>query len=201
MEIYDREAENYDQWANMMEVLFAKGRSIFGLLKGVILEVGTGTGINLQYYNSEAQVIASDWSPRMVEKTRLRIKKLGLKNIKQVVIADIQALGQYFEPNTFDFVTSTCVFCSIPNPIKGLQEITKVLKPKGKLVQIEHGLSNFPFINIGLRILDPLTTRARGFHLARNTPNNLKIAGFQILHQILIDPAGIARILISRPSA
>ncbi len=69
----------------------------------------------------------------------------------------------------------------------------------GRLVQIEHGLSNIKIINYFLKFFDPLTVKLFGFHISRDILNNLKKAGFRIIHQSTLDPAGIARIIISAP--
>ncbi len=199
LEIYDRQAPTYDIMNSLMERLFSKGRTIFSLLRGKILEVGVGTGENLKYYHPSANITVFDWSPQMIRQTKMKVKRLELHNIKNFVIGDIQKLNNYFEPNSFDFITSTCVFCSVPDPLKGLQEIAKVLKSSGKFVQIEHGISNSKLLNIFMRAFDPITANMRGFHLTRNTLNNLERAGFSVIHEWSLDPAGIIRVIISKP--
>ncbi|MHA2039368.1 MAG: class I SAM-dependent methyltransferase [Promethearchaeota archaeon] len=196
---YDKQATSYDTMNVMMENLFSKGRPIFNLLRGKILEVGVGTGENLRYYHSSAKLTVFDWSPQMIQQAEKKMKRLKLKNVKNFVVGDIQRLSNYFKPNSFDFVTSTCVFCSVPDPIKGLKEITKVLNPSGKLVQIEHGISNLRLLNLFMRVFDPITANTRGFHLTRNILRNLKMAGFEVIHEWSLDPAGIVKVIISKP--
>lgn len=94
-------------------------------LTGDILEVGVGTGANLRYYNKEARVIGIDLSPNMLKKAHEKlpdaVADLKLKEM------DIQQMD--FPNHTFDYVVSTCVFCSVPDPVKGLREIRRVVKP------------------------------------------------------------------------
>ena len=198
LNIYNGLAKNYDRMYKIMDRILPEGRNIFSHLKGDILEIGVGTGINLSYYNPSSKVIAVDWSPKMVTIALNKVKKNGLRNIKEIRIVDVQKLSEYFPKNSFDFITSTCVFCSVPNPIKGLREISKVLKPNGSLVQIEHGISTNKYLNRIMTILDPITSAKNGFHLIRNHEFNLKKAGFIITRRRSLSFAGIFRIIISK---
>jgi ubiquinone/menaquinone biosynthesis C-methylase UbiE len=200
LDVYNNLAKSYDKRNQMMEFVLSKGISIFSVIKGDVLEVGAGTGINLKYYNAEAKIIALDWSNEMVSQAQFKVKKYNLDNIKEIIVGDIQKLSDYFDPESFDYVTSSCVFCSVPNPISGLKEVSKVLKPSGKLIQIEHGLSTIKPINIWLRIFDPYTSKRLGFHINRNHIRNLENSGFEITHQHNIDPTGIFRLIISKKS-
>jgi ubiquinone/menaquinone biosynthesis C-methylase UbiE len=200
LEIYDKLAKSYDKRNLMMELWITKARSVFSVLKGDILEIGIGTGNNLIQYNSAARIVGFDWSSQMISQAQLKVKEYALNNIREFVIGDIQRLSDYFKPKSFDYITSSCVFCSVPNPILGFKEVSKVLKDSGKLFQIEHGLSESKFINLGLNLLDPFTSKRFGFHLNRNHFKNLERSGFEIIHQLKIDPTGIFRLLVSKKS-
>jgi len=197
LKLYDKQADSYDVWNSMMERIFSKGRKIFARLKGEILEVGAGTGLNLPYYGSLAQVTVLDWSPRMLFLAKLRARNLNLKFIKSFVIGDIQELNKNFSEASFDYITSTCTFCSVPDPIRGLKELSKLLKPSGRLVQIEHGISYFKPINLILGLFDTLMAKWRGFHLTRNIILNLEKSGFKVLYEIPLDRFGIVRFIVS----
>ncbi len=199
LKTYERQAAIYDRSNAMMEVVFGKGRALLTSLWGDILEVGVGTGLNLPHYSPDARVIALDWSPRMVELARQRANRLGLTQVKEIRVGDVQDL-HWIPPASFDFVTSSCVFCSIPNPVKGLREIGRILRPTGYLVQIEHGLSKISILNDFLKFIDPLMVKMKGAHLTRNHEKNLEQAGFEINFDHELDPAGITRIIISHPS-
>ena len=200
LDVYNKLAKSYDKRNKMMEHWISKARSIFSIIKGDILEIGVGTGNNLMHYDPEANIIAFDWSSEMVSQAQLKVKKYALNNIKEFVIGDIQRLSDYFDPNSFDYIISSCVFCSVPDPILGLKEVFKVLKSSGKLIQIEQGLSEIKPINAGLVIFDPFTSKRFGFHLKRNHLKNLENSGFIVTHQQKIDPTGIFRLLVSKKS-
>ncbi len=200
LNVWDAQAIKYDRRNHLMEGFYGKWRKIYLQLKGRILEVGTGTGNNLPFYNPNSKVTASDWSPHMVEVARNKIKRIKLEYVEKVIVANIEHLSNYFEPHSFDYITSTCVFCSVPNPLKGLREIAKVIRPSGRLIQIEHGISNNQIINLGLKFMDPIISRVRGFHVTRNIAQNLMISGFKIDQVFPLDRFGIFHILISHPT-
>ena len=75
------------------------------------------------------------------------------------------------------------------------------MKPSGKLIQLEHGLSEVKPINMGLILLDPFTSKKFGFHLNRNHLKNLENSRFKVTYQQKIDPTGIFRLLISKKSS
>ncbi len=199
LKTYERRAAHYEPMNVMMEVVFGKGRALLAKLWGDILEVGVGTGLNLPYYSPSARVIAFDWSPRMVKMARQKVKRLGLQQVKEIRQGDVQDL-HWLPSASFDFVSSTCVFCSIPNPIRGLREVGRILRPNGYLIQIEHGVSKIYLLNELLKLFDPIMLKMNGAHLARDHEKNLRRAGFEILFNRELDPAGITRIIISRPS-
>ena len=144
--------------------------------KGNVLEVGVGTGANLKFYPAFAHVIGVDFSPRMLSFAKERAKEAQAD--VELVQMDIQDLQ--FADDTFDTVVSTCVFCSVPDPVKGLREIRRVLKPGGRLLMLEHMLSDHLPIALLLHAMNPLTVRMTGANVNRKTVDNLLTAGFSI---------------------
>ena len=176
---YDRFAGGYDFYNYFAERLWYAGwrRIFFSPLKGNILEVGVGTGKNLGYYHPEAKVIGIDFSEKML---RIAKKRLIRSSKKNIILKIMNAENLVFKDNSFDYVITTCVFCSVTNPIKGLKEIRRVLKPKGKLIMIEHVLSKNPLIALIEQIHNPLTKYFLGVNINRNTRQNILKAGFKI---------------------
>ena len=85
-----------------------------------------------------------------------------------------------FEDNTFDTVFSSFVFCTVPNPIKGLKQARRVLKEDGKAVFLEHMKSSKFINNIFLYMMNPLTKLLLGTSMIRETEKNIEKAGFKI---------------------
>ena len=84
-----------------------------------------------------------------------------------------------FPDDSFDQVFTSCTFCSVPEPVKGLKAIRRVLKPGGELHMFEHtGSEIFPF-SIMMKVMSPLASRA-GPELSRDTVSNVRAAGYQL---------------------
>ncbi|MBR9681983.1 MAG: class I SAM-dependent methyltransferase [Candidatus Altiarchaeota archaeon] len=177
--VYDRIAPVYDKFEAFIERKLFKNLRQKSLenLKGQLLEIGVGTGKNLQYYTTEAKVIAIDISPKMLERAKNKAKKLG-KDI-EFHLMDAQELK--FKDNSFDFVIGTFVLCSIPNPIKALKEVQRVLKKGGKAIFLEHVLSKNKLIALLEHLHNPITSGLFGFNVNRNTRKNILNAGINIV--------------------
>ena len=172
---YNRTAKFFDAMGSIMDKgSMGKWReTVWKEAKGNVLEVGVGTGKNIEYYTDDIEVTAIDFSENMLEKARIRSKRLGKKvNLR---LMDVQAL--VFPDETFDTIITTCVFCSVPDPIKGLQEIRRVCKKDGKIIMLEHVRSKKPFVGKIMDILNPIVVRIVGANINRDTVENIKKAG------------------------
>ncbi len=176
---YNRNAKFYDSFSKRSEKRwFSKWKKQFlPPLEGKVLEVGIGTGKSMEYYNDEVKVIGIDFSKEMLKKAKERLTKLHKKNIilKQMDVENLK-----FKDNSFDYVVTSCVFCSVPNPVKGLKEIRRVLKPTGKLIMIEHVLSKNLLIAFIEHIHNPITKLFMGVNISRNTKQNILDSGMKI---------------------
>jgi len=173
---YDRIAPLYDPLEWGMEWRFVPWRrALWARVEpGRVLEVGVGTGKNLPYHPAGADITAIDLSPRMLERARRRAARLG--SSARLDVADVQALP--FPDASFDTAVATFVFCSVADPVLGLRELRRVLKPGGRLLLLEHVLSERPWLRGLMRRLDPLPHHLWGAHLNRETVQNVRAAGF-----------------------
>jgi ubiquinone/menaquinone biosynthesis C-methylase UbiE len=172
---YQRIAPLYDLMETLPEQRYQSWRQcLWSLAEGPqVLEVGVGTGKNMPYYRGDLQVTAIDLTPGMLEKARGRAQELGLD--VDLRLGDVQELE--FPDETFDTVVSTCVFCSVPNPILGLQEILRVLRSGGRLLMIEHVRSENPLLGNVMDLLNPVVVRTMGPNINRHTVENVDRAG------------------------
>ena len=143
---------------------------------GKVLEIGVGTGNNLAFYPPGCEVTAIDLSPGMLEKAKGKVRDVKIP----VKLIEMDAQNLQFPDNTFDTVVATCVFCSIPDPIKGLKEIKRVCKRRGKVILLEHVRSDNPILGKIMDTLDPLIVRMIGPHINRRTVENVSSAGLNI---------------------
>jgi ubiquinone/menaquinone biosynthesis C-methylase UbiE len=154
----------------------ARQRLVDGL-SGSILEVGTGTGLQLPTYPpGVSSVVAIDIDPELLARARLRRPGVSLQQ------ADVQQLP--FPDGSFDAVVACLVFCTVADPARGLSEIRRVLRPGGQLRLLEHVRSPHPTV---ARLQDRLTPAwshlAMGCQLNRDTVSLVQSSGFRITHR------------------
>jgi len=172
---YDRIAPFYDFIDKLSMPLWMREKAV-SLASGDVLEVGVGTGVNLPLYTHDCNVTAIDFSPRMLQKARLRADRLKIQvNLMQM---DVQALT--FADCSFDTVLATCVFCSVPDPVLGLKEIRRVCKKDGKVILLEHMRSENSLLGLMMDLFNPLFTYIIGNNINRKTVENINKAGLKI---------------------
>ncbi|RKD31790.1 class I SAM-dependent methyltransferase [Thermohalobacter berrensis] len=174
---YNRIAKIYDLLELPLERLKLSlwRKEAISHLEGKVLEVGIGTGKNLEYYPEHLEVTGIDISDKMINKAKNRGKKLN-KKVKLIQM-DVQNLS--FEDNKFDSIYASCVFCSVPDPVKGLREIKRVCKKDGKIVMIEHMRSEKKIMGIIMDIFNPLVVKTYGANINRRTVQNIKKVGWK----------------------
>jgi len=140
------------------------------------LEVGVGTGKNMPYYPPGVSVAAIDFSPRMIARARQRARSNGTPvDLQQM---DVQQLD--FADATFDTVFATFVFCSVPDPVKGLNELRRVCKPEGRLLLLEHMRPENPLLSTIFDHFNFIAVGLTGANINRRTVNNVKKAGWRL---------------------
>ncbi|MHA1228243.1 MAG: class I SAM-dependent methyltransferase, partial [Candidatus Hodarchaeales archaeon] len=135
---------------------------------------GVGTGKNLPYYRSRTKVTGIDISPGMLGKAKKKVRTLRLKNIE---LRLMNAEKMSFEDETFDTVVCTFVLCSVPEPVKAIKEMLRVLKPNGNIIMLEHVISQMPLMALFQKVFNPFTRGIFGFNIDRDTVDNVRKAG------------------------
>jgi ubiquinone/menaquinone biosynthesis C-methylase UbiE len=141
-------------------------RNLLATVRGDVLEVGFGTGLNLPHYPAQVRRITTvDPNPGMHHLAQRRVRRSGIE-------VDHRALGSErlpFENGSFDCVVSTFTLCSIDNVGQALGEVYRVLRSGGRFLFLEHGLSPEPGVQTWQRRLNGLEMRlADGCRLDRN---------------------------------
>ena len=141
-------------------------QEILATVKGEVLEIGFGTGLNLSYYPKELeQLVTIDSNPGVNQLAQKRIQSSSITVDNRVLNSENLPMAD----NTFDSVVSTFTLCSIAKVEQALKEVYRVLKPGGKFFFVEHGLSDQPKIQIWQNRLTPIQkVIGDGCHLNRN---------------------------------
>ncbi|MBU3915002.1 class I SAM-dependent methyltransferase [bacterium] len=192
-EKYNRASKHYDLFETPMEkLLFSKLRkSVLPSVVGNVLEVGVGTGKNLPYYSDKVNLIGVDFSSGMLEKAQQQLATLTLSDVE---LLEMDAQDLKFDENSFDTTISTFVFCTVPDPLRGLKNVYRVLKPGGKAIFIEHMKTDYWPVNLFLKLMNFFSIRMLGTSMIRETEKNIIEAGFKV-NSVVRHIFGVVRVI------
>lgn len=176
---WNRTASYYDYIMALMDrVGVRKGRRLLWsrVESSRVLEMGVGTGNNFPYYPSDAEMTAFDFSEKMLERAKDRAEKQKVRVRLQQM--DVQNLD--FADNTFDTVAGTLVFCSVPDPVRGIREVERVCKPGGKVILLESDFSSIPILGWLVKLVNPLVVRIIGADFNRQPLENVARSGLAV---------------------
>lgn len=151
-----------------------------------ILEVGVGTGINVDLYPKNCTVTGIDLSSSMLEKARERVAKGGLKHVR---LLEMDAVNLTFADNSFDIVYAPYLISVVPDPVAVAREMRRVCRPGGKIIILNHFRSANPIMARLERMISPLTIHI-GFK------SDLDLPGF--LAQAALKPISIEKVNVPR---
>jgi ubiquinone/menaquinone biosynthesis C-methylase UbiE len=145
--------------------------------EGQVLEIGIGSGLNLPFYTRNVrQVIGLDPSPKLLSMARGNLRP-GLSPV-EFVEGSAEAIP--LETESIDTVVMTWTLCSIPDAGRALREMSRVLKPTGRLLFVEHGRAPDPNVLWWQDHMTPVWKRlGGGCHLNRAIKLLIEEAAFQ----------------------
>ena len=145
---------------------------------GRVLEVGAGSGLNLPFYGDKVDhLFALEPSPQL---RKMAGRKLNGTRFT-VEFLDRSAEDIPLERGSVDTVVTTWTLCTIPNAVRALQEMKRVLKPAGLLLFVEHGLAPELGVQAWQRRLNPLWNRiGGGCNLNRKIDDLIVRSGFRL---------------------
>jgi ubiquinone/menaquinone biosynthesis C-methylase UbiE len=145
---------------------------------GRVLELGAGTGLNLDHYPEEVEdLVLTEPAAPMVSRLERRAKRSG--HDCTVMVAPAERLP--FEDDSFDTVVSTLVLCTVDDPRRAIDEIARVLRPGGQLLFLEHVRSGSPRLARWQdRLHQPWHAFAAGCNANRATVDLLRESALQL---------------------
>jgi len=120
----------------------------------VLCEIGVGIGVNLKYFPSDITYFGLEPNSLFHDLINREKKRVGLKNAE---IFKSEAENIPLDDNSVDFVVSTFTFCSVKNQGKVFNEISRVLKPEGRLLFFEHIVSDSYLLRAVQYIMRPFS--------------------------------------------
>lgn len=154
--------------------------ALLAAARGRVMEVGAGTGLNLEHYPETIEGLILTEPDRHMTK-RLRGKLAASGRTAHVSVIEAPAEKLPFPDDSFDTVVLTLVLCTVPDQAAALGEISRVLKPDGQLLFIEHVRSrNQALARWQDRLEAPWRFLGDGCHCNRDTAGAISAAGFQL---------------------
>jgi len=151
-----------------------------------VLEVGVGTGINVDLYPADCAVTGIDLSSSMLEKARERVARKGVRNVR---LLQMDAANLKFADDSFDIVYAPYVISVVPDPVAVTREMRRVCRPGGRIVILNHFRSSNPLMARIERMISPLTVHI-GFK------SDLDLPAF--LAQAELKPLSIQKVNVPR---
>lgn len=174
--LFDKQANQYDR---QRESAFQKRwrAPLLRHAKGKVLEVAVGAGANFPFYPPGVSVTATDFSPAMIAKAEAAARRYGVA--AEFLCTDVEAL--HVPEQSFDTIVSTLSLCGYEDPAAVLANLKRWVKPQGKLLFMEHGISPKPLVSGLQRLLDPVLYRMLGCHHTRDIRALIEGAGLRIV--------------------
>jgi ubiquinone/menaquinone biosynthesis C-methylase UbiE len=167
-------------WSLGISQVREQRRKALAPLAGSVLEIGFGTGLNLPHYPAgvmhltiiDPEIMLPERVARRIAASRMPVEQMQL-----------DASGRLpFDDESFDAAASTFTLCTIPDPIAALSEISRVLKPGGQLVFLEHGRSDDARVAKRQDFFNPLQKIiACGCNINRPIDSLIKQSGLKIV--------------------
>lgn len=162
--------QTYRRYARAYDVVFGRimdpGRKTAVQLANTgpdqrILEVGVGTGLSLPLFRPDSHVTGIDVSPEMLAKARDKVTAQGLAHVEDIQEMDAESMS--FADDSFDAVLALYVASVVPDPVRFVQEMSRVCVEGGRIVILNHFSTEGPIMKRVESWLAPLAHKI-GFH-------------------------------------
>jgi ubiquinone/menaquinone biosynthesis C-methylase UbiE len=165
-------------WFGERAVARALRKELLSQARGRTIEIGSGTGLNLAHYPADLdELVLAEPDPAMRTRLEKRLRRSG----RHARLIDAPAERLPFPDGSIDTVVSTLVLCTVDSPEVALEEISRVLRPDGQLLFLEHVRSDSPPLAAWQnRLEEPWRKFARGCRCNRDTAQLIAESGCTI---------------------
>lgn len=158
-----------------------------------VLEVGVGTGLSLDHYGPEVEVVGIDVSPDMLEHARGRLSE---EQRSRITLAEMDAQAVEYPDNSFDKVVAMYVVSVAPDPEKVVEEMKRVCKPGGELFIVNHFSQKGPMAKLE-RLASPLS-KLVGFRPSFPLDDFLAMADLEVIETQSVNAFGYWTLIHAR---
>lgn len=154
-------------------------QQIIPLAQGTVLEIGVGPGVNFVHYDPSrvTKIYALEPNPGMIRLAERQRHRTHL----DIEFLDLPGERIPLKDESVDTVVSTFTLCTIPGVLDAIRGIRRVLRPDGKFIFFEHGISPDRTIRRWQRLSEPIPHFLfEGCHITRDIPSLLAEGGFEI---------------------
>lgn len=195
---YAREAQNYDKEMDFWErwLLGSEHRSwACSRAVGDTLEVAIGTGLNLPHYPPGVRLTGIDLTPEMLANAEIRAGSIG----RGIDLQEGDAQNLPFNESSFDTVVCTYALCSVPDEARAIAEMKRVLRPRGRLILVDHVRSTVKPLYWLQWIYEFVPSRTKGEYMTRRPALHVIAAGFEIEARDRLRAGVIERLVALKP--
>lgn len=179
--------QTYDRFSSLYDLIFrpylswGRDRAIEVLAPtrgSRVLEIGVGTGLSLEYYPDDVEVVGFDFSYGMLREAKQKARE---ESHCRVDLMQMDAQSLAFSDGAFDFIMAAYVLTVVPDPDKAVSELFRVARPGAKVVLVNYLRSSNKLIGLIEDILHPVFSRLGLFTLDHDLPGLLKKYGAEKL--------------------
>ncbi len=174
---YDEVAPHYDAAMRPLDRWFLRRwrADMFAQLpeKGIVLEVGAGTGLNFDFYRTGWAGVAAEPSNEMLKIAQSKSRPAGIMLVQTV------AERLPFANDSFDAAFASLVFCSVEAPRTAFDELRRVVRTGGTVVLLDHVRPRF--LGLLFDLINLVTVPLCGDHVNRRTAETAEAAGLEVI--------------------
>ena len=194
--IYDQDPEAYHcaMSSRFMEwTLGERRRKVGETVRGLVLDIGFGTGLSIPHYPPDARVVGIDVSSKMLAVGR----RFARDRNRQADVVAMDAEHLALPDHVFDSVAFNLCLCTIPDPAAAVREAVRVAKPGAPMVFLEHVRSHLLPVALVEEVMNPLMVALQADHMNRRTVDIARRSGVEVLS---VDKwfAGVFNLIIGR---